>query len=232
MNRVTLLDLDGCVVDSSEPILGSLNGALVAAGLEPITAAGLNRVVGPPLVESVPSLLAERGVADPDPTAVIAAYRQRYRTASVELARAYPGMDAAIDALAQLGRIGVVTSKPLVFARPILAELGLLDRFEVVEGPSTDGHEPKRVTLERALQRLNVAGGPDVVMVGDRSHDIAAGRTHGMGTVGVTWGFGSASELTAAGADALVHAPEDLPKTIAGLTADPPSSGGGTRRGR
>jgi hypothetical protein len=37
MKRVTLLDLDGCVVDSSEFILGSLNGALVAAGLEPIT---------------------------------------------------------------------------------------------------------------------------------------------------------------------------------------------------
>jgi phosphoglycolate phosphatase len=218
---VTLLDLDGCVVDSSEPILGSLNGALEAAGLEPITAADLNRVVGPPLVETVPSLLAERGVADLDPTPVIAAYRQRYRTASIELARAYPGMDEAIDGLAQLGRIGVVTSKPLAFARPILAELGLLDRFEVVEGPSTDDHEPKRVTLERALQGLGVAGGPHVVMVGDRRHDIAAGRTHGTATVGVTWGFGSDAELTAAGADALVHAPTDLPATIAVLTAGP-----------
>jgi phosphoglycolate phosphatase len=217
MTQVSLLDLDGCVLDSTEPILGSLNGALVAAGLEPITAADLNRVIGPPLVETVPSLLAERGTADLDPTAVIAAYRQRYRTAAIELALAYPGMDEAIDALAQLGRIGVVTSKPLTFARPILAELGLLDRFEVVEGPSLDGHEAKRVTLGRALQRLGVAGGPDVVMVGDRRHDIEAGRTHGTATVGVTWGFGSDAELTAAGADVLVHAPADLPTTIARL---------------
>jgi hypothetical protein len=29
-------------------------------------------------VETVPSLLADEGVADLDPTAVIAAYRQRY----------------------------------------------------------------------------------------------------------------------------------------------------------
>jgi phosphoglycolate phosphatase len=221
LGRVTLLDLDGCVVDSSEPILRSLNGALVAAGLEPIAASDLNRVVGPPLVETVPSLLAERGVADPDPTAVIAAYRERYRTASVALARTYPGMDGAIDELAQSGRIAVVTSKPLAYARPILAELGLLDRFEVVEGQSMDGHEQKRVTLERALQRLGVVGGPDVVMVGDRRHDIAAGRSHGTTTVGVTWGFGSDAELTVAGADALVHAPAELPGTIARLSHRP-----------
>lgn len=217
MGRVTLLDLDGCVVDSSEPILGSLNGALVAAGLEPIAAAELDRVIGPPLVETVPSLLAERGVADLDPTAVIAAYRERYRTTSLELARTYPGMPEAIEDLAQLGRIAVVTSKPLAFARPILVELGLLDRFEVVEGPSMDSHEPKRVTLERALKRLDVTGGPHVVMVGDRRHDIAAGRAHGTATVGVTWGFGSAAELTTAGADALAHGPADLPATVARL---------------
>ncbi len=52
-------------------------------------------MIGPPLVETVPSLLAEPGVADLDPTAVIAAYRQRYRTAPIQLARAYPGIDGA-----------------------------------------------------------------------------------------------------------------------------------------
>jgi hypothetical protein len=37
-------------------------------------------------------------------------------------------------------------------------------------------------------------------MVGDRSHDIEGARAHGIHAIGVTWGYGNAGELDAAGA--------------------------------
>ena len=37
-------------------------------------------------------------------------------------------------------------------------------------------------------------------MIGDREHDVNAATRNGMRTVGVTWGYGSIDELTAAGA--------------------------------
>jgi len=49
------------------------------------------------------------------------------------------------------------------------------------------------------------------VMVGDREHDVHGARVHGIDTVGVLWGYGSAEELTAAGAVTLAQAPADLP---------------------
>jgi phosphoglycolate phosphatase len=47
-------------------------------------------------------------------------------------------------------------------------------------------------------------------MVGDRSFDVEAARAHGLLAIGVTWGIGSAAELTAAGADVLIGAPGEL----------------------
>ena len=42
--------------------------------------------------------------------------------------------------------------------------------------------------------------------------DVAAAARNGMRTVGVTWGYGSIDELTAAGAASLCAAPPDLPR--------------------
>ena len=47
-------------------------------------------------------------------------------------------------------------------------------------------------------------------MVGDRKHDIAAAREHDIRFIGVLWGIGSEEELRTAGADTLVHTPNEL----------------------
>jgi phosphoglycolate phosphatase len=52
------------------------------------------------------------------------------------------------------------------------------------------------------------------VMVGDRHHDVDAGRAHGLHTIGVTWGIGSAAELGEAGADHVVDAPSQLEELL------------------
>ena len=46
-------------------------------------------------------------------------------------------------------------------------------------------------------------------MIGDRQMDVAAAARNGMRTVGVTWGYGSIDELTAAGAASLCAAPPE-----------------------
>jgi phosphoglycolate phosphatase len=47
-------------------------------------------------------------------------------------------------------------------------------------------------------------------MIGDREHDILGAKANQVTAVGVTWGYGSAQELTAAGALTLLHHPTDL----------------------
>lgn len=204
-----LLDLDGCLLDSGEPILRSLNAALRSVGLSTITAAELAPLIGPPLQEAVADVLSSRQ-ADPTLVApIVEAYRERYRTLSVELAAAVPGADELVRELDERYTLAVVTAKPVVFSEPILEALGMRDRFSVVAGPSLERPEPKSETLGRALRELAILG-RSAAMVGDRYHDVAAARAHDVVPIGVTWGHGTVDELRTAGAEHVVDTPREL----------------------
>lgn len=210
-----LFDLDGCIVDSTEPIRRCLDAAFAEHGLPPLTPEGLRRHIGPPLQVSLLEIIAEH---DLDPgllDGLVAAYRSRYAPMSVELAVAYPGVAELIGALVAAGeRVGVVTSKPQRFAVPILEALGLLARLEVVVGPDLTEAEPKTDTLARALALLGPVDRTASVMIGDRHHDIEAAHAHGLAGIGVLWGFGTREELSDAGATAIVASAEELARVL------------------
>jgi len=210
--QVLLFDLDGCLVDSTVPITRCMNLALVQVGLPERDPAELVRFIGPPLPASFATMLAE---ADADPSLAptcVEAYRAAYPQESLRTTRVVAGIP---EVLAEVGRdavLAVVTSKPRPFALPIVEHLGLLASFRAVHGPQTDLQgEPKAVTLRRALADVAPDADPtEVVMIGDREHDVLAGRACGTRTVGVTWGAGSVEELAAAGADHLAATPAEL----------------------
>ncbi|HEX4904264.1 MAG TPA: HAD hydrolase-like protein [Acidimicrobiales bacterium] len=198
-------DLDGCLIESRGAILPSVRVALVEHGLPALPDEDVAFLIGPPLETGFVELLTRLG-ADVDLAGdLVLAYRADYREHMLERTTVMPGLDGAVRAIAEIRGACVVTSKPAGFATPILEHLGLLDAFAFVEGPSFDvaGHETKTVTLGRALDRLEIG-----VMVGDRHHDVDAGRAHGLTTVGVLWGMGDATEL--AGADHVVGEPHEL----------------------
>ncbi|MCC5949356.1 MAG: HAD hydrolase-like protein [Nitriliruptoraceae bacterium] len=206
--RLLLFDLDGCLVDSTPAITTSLSVALADAGVADIPAAELHWVVGPPLRHSIERVLTEadrdRGLAP----ALMDAYRAVYATESRRTTTIIDGMEALLDAAGAdpTRTSAVVTSKPGAQARPLLDHVGLAPRFVAVHAPVADhGAEPKTQTLGRALEDLaDGLHADEVVMIGDRHHDIEAGRAHGVRTVGVTWGAGDRAELEGAGADRVV----------------------------
>jgi phosphoglycolate phosphatase len=210
-----LFDVDGTLVDSREPILTALNAALADHGQRAINGDELWCHVGPPLHDTLSGLLTER---HGDLTLVgplIDSFRGHYSTVSVAMARSYEGIPELLKGLHGWARLGVVTSKPIPFAGPILATLGFTELMEVIEGPSLEEMEPKTETLARALRLLNHNESPaSFIMIGDRHHDIEAARANGISSIGVTWGFGTEKELSDAGADQLVGSPEKLFKLL------------------
>ena len=228
-------DLDGCLVDSDAAIADALNHALAAIDLPLRSEAALRSSIGPPLVENLTRLMAEDGVdaaegSGPDRLARgVAAYRARYAEVGYALTAPYPDIPAALDALAGTPMV-VVTAKPTTVAAELVALVGLADRFAAVHGtPGGLVLEEKRVTLAGVLASRGVAPAA-AVMIGDREHDVRAGRACGTGTVGVLWGAGTAAELTAAGAAVLAAVPGELPAVLADLAA-PGGAATGTSSG-
>jgi phosphoglycolate phosphatase len=210
-----LFDLDGVLVDSRAAIAHCINHALANHGHPQQPENELLRFIGPPLAVAFAELTSQP-VESAAVAACVSAYRDVYADVSLRDTRVFAGIP---DALAELGarhRLAVATSKAAAFAEPILDALGLRGPFQVVAGPTLGAlAEPKTATIGRALRELGAA---TAIMVGDRSFDVLGAQDHGLLTVGVTWGIGSADELAAAGADITVDTPAELRAAVAALT--------------
>jgi phosphoglycolate phosphatase len=207
-----LFDLDGTLTDNSAGIVACIRHALAATGAADPGAAALRACIGPPLRETFAHLLS---TADTERVELaLAHYRERYRDIGWRENAPYPGIDAALSALATAGaRLVLCTSKPEVYARRILAHFELDRHFSAQYGADLAGKlDDKRALLAHILARedLDAAGS---TLVGDRHHDVRAARAHGLRAIGVLWGFGGRDELS--GADALVDSPEQLAGVLA-----------------
>ena len=210
-----LFDFDGCLADSSRPILAAMNTTLASRGLAPINEAEMFPYVGPPLLGSMVEILGDRG-ADPSLAAeVVDDYRAEFEAIALGMAATFPGVPELLERLSGLVRLAVVTSKPAVYAGPVLDRLGFTEYFEFVEGASLAETEQKPETLARGLRRLGSDFEPcRAVMVGDRRFDIEAAIANGIASIGVTWGFGTRAELEGAGATLVVDQPSELAEAV------------------
>ncbi len=211
-------DLDGCVVVSDEAIADALRHALDLVGLPMPDAAGLRAAIGPPLLTTIGDIVTEAGHDSASGEGAelvqraVDAYRTRYADVGFGLTRAVDGM---AELLGRLRRdegttLVVVTAKPTAVAEPLLDHIGLRSAFDTVYGAPLGPHvEEKHVTLARALAQTRTDPAR-AVMIGDRAHDIRAGRACRTRTVGVLWGAGDRDELVAAGAEHIVHHPAEV----------------------
>lgn len=211
-----LLDLDGTLTDSAPGIVSSLRTGFADAGLPVPGDAVLRTFVGPPLGASMTSV----GLSDADAARAIVAYRRDFEVHGMFDNSVFAGIPGALAELRGAGlTLLVATAKPEHYARQIVEHFGLeaylAGGLDGVHGavPEAIGEvQGKEVVVERAVAHA-VALGADVdqvVMVGDREHDVHAAAHHGVPTIGVTWGYGEPGELEAAGAAAVATTPEEL----------------------
>ena len=71
----------------------------------------------------------------------------------------------------------------------------------------------KAMIIEHALQ-VSKADKKDVLMIGDRHHDIDGAKANGIASLGVLFGYGSLEELCAAGADYIAGEVDDILKFV------------------
>ena len=202
-------DLDGTLSDPSEGITKSVQHALQCLGRPYPGKSELQHYIGPPLRWTFPRLL---GSDDNDLVeTAIGYYRERYETVGLFENEVYPGVPELLQQLQDDGYpLYVVTSKPTVYSDRILRHFGL-DRFFIeVYGPELDGRFDEKRELVEFILRARRLDPSRTIMIGDRARDVESGRTNGTRTIGVTYGFGSIAEITAARPDEICHRPGEI----------------------
>lgn len=196
---VLLVDLDGTITDSLRGIAASLHHALAAVGARWDETRDIRQIAGPPM----PATLASLGLSGADAERALAAYRERYDAIGWSENAVFDGMDDLLARLAGEGyRMAVATSKAETSARRILEHFGLAGHFEFVGGADLSvGRSAKADVIAHSLDALGVTpvtatlgGTGEVLMIGDRAHDVEGAAHYGIPTALVRWGYGSPHE--------------------------------------
>ncbi len=205
--EVLFFDLDGTLIDSAVGITRCVAYALEKMGQPVPGDAELRKWIGPALRTSFAPVFGDA----PRVEQAVALYRERFEALGWQEHVVYAGIGEVVQALHAAGhRLAVVTAKNEPHARRIVEHLPFGGCFDDIIGATPDGvrsHKPELIA--EALQRLSLQPA-QCRMIGDRYMDIEGARHHGMGNVGVLWGFGGREELHAAGADALAETPREL----------------------
>lgn len=209
MYNTILFDLDGTLTDSKEGITKSVQYALKDFGIEVDNLDQLQPFLGPPLQVSFKEFY---GFNNEDTNIAIAKYRERFATIGAFENSVYEGVEELLQDLIGEGKeLAIATSKPEVYTLKILERFNLKKYFKVIVGSELDGsRSSKGLVIKEVFKRLKLDNIDNVVMVGDREHDVIGAKECNIPVIGVKYGYGRDGELEQANADYIVDNIEEL----------------------
>ena len=206
-----LFDLDGTLTDPMMGITKSVRYALNYYGIEVNDLNDLLPFIGPPLRDSFKEYY---GFDEAKANEAVEKYREYYKTDGIFDNKVYQGMVECLQTLKDNGKkLYVATSKPEFFAKQIIEHFSLSKYFEYVGGSEFNSREKKAEVIEHVL-KTNQIDNDDIIMVGDRKHDIIGAHENKIPCVGVLYGYGTEDELKQYQADYLVSTVEELTELL------------------
>ena len=232
LHRLIAFDLDGTIVDSRRDLAESANELIVELGGAPLAEEAIARMVGEGAATLVRRALTAARVTDvraasaeaSAPKGALARFLEIYDTRLLRHTHVYPGLTDVVRFARTLGRVAVLTNKPLAPSERILEGLGIRDLFDEVTGG--DGPLPRKpdpAGLE-ALMRSAGATPDTTLLVGDSAIDHETAVRAGVRCCLVSFGFGYVTfpkeRLRVEAASAKASAPKDGVAADAGELRD------------
>lgn len=211
--QTILFDLDGTLTDPKEGILNSIEYALQKFSIQINQRDELIPFIGPPLQESFQKFFS----FDKEQSwQAVQYYREYFVKQGLFENKVYPGIPKLLERLRADHRVlAVATSKPTVYSERIIERFKLKQYFQLVIGSNLDGSRvTKTEVISETLAGLSVSKHDSVIMIGDREHDIIGAKNNHIGSIGVTYGYGSKKELKEAGATYLAATIEEIEKVL------------------
>ena len=205
---IIAFDLDGTISDPVVGISASINYALEKLGLPPRDPQDLEAYIGPPLQDIFADLLEKKD--HESIRTAIAFFRERYFRTGYRENVIYPGIKELLTGLVANGHtLYIATSKKTSIAKAVADFFEITINFKDIFGCGLNREKHEILTRIKAIEDND-----RLVMVGDRFHDMRAGKKCHCFSVGVLWGYGSKDELLGSGADTVCHNPQDLKELI------------------
>ena len=198
-------DLDGTIIDSSEGIHKAFVQTFERLHLPVPDTQTIQTFMGPPL-----EVTFEQEVGADKVETAIHYYREYYKEKGQFQAKLYPGIEELLQTLQSNPeyKLYITTSKNEPITLQMCQHLAITDYFDPIYGSTPTAFHKSQV-LERAV-RENQADKENSIIIGDTKFDMIGGKSVGIKTLAVTWGFSQEDTLQAEQPDYLLHTPEQV----------------------
>jgi phosphoglycolate phosphatase len=210
--RAVIFDLDGTLLDTIEDLTDSMNAALGSLNFAPRTVAECKKLVGDGLATFIQRALPEDARDDPETARRLGeAMRAEYKKRNALKTRPYAGVMDMLAALRdRLIPAAVLSNKPHSSTLEVVERFFPGYPFRTVLG-AREGRPVKPDPEGAAEIAAHFGLSPaEILYLGDTNTDMQTARAAGMFAVGALWGFRTAEELSAHGAEKLVAHPGDI----------------------
>lgn len=198
---LVMFDLDGTLADTGHDLADAVNFTRAHFQLSPLPDTMVYANVGRGVEHLLKHSLPEEG-ADRFPE-VMQVFLAHYETHLLDRTVLYPGVRDVLRYFRGKKRL-VVSNKMLRLTLAVVRGLGVAEQFDhILGGDSAREKKPHPALLQLALDKFHVAAA-NALMVGDGDIDIAAGKSAGVITCGVTYGLGNRDDLVAAKPDFII----------------------------
>lgn len=189
---IVVFDLDGTLADTAPDLIAVLNMIMAREGLPEVPLATAREMIG-----AGARALVERGfeaagreITPAHSDELFRLFLALYGDHLCVHSRLFPGVEAALQALARKGyALAVCTNKVEGHSRQLLEGLGIADLFATVCGRDTfPWYKPDPRHLTMTIEK---AGGHPrrAVMVGDSLTDISTAKAAGIPVIAVPFGY-------------------------------------------
>jgi phosphoglycolate phosphatase len=209
--QLVLFDLDGTLADTAPDLIDAINGCLVRRGmparpigeLRPWASRGARGLIGRAF---------GLGPQDPGYEELRVEFIERYEAQLCRHTSLFPGVTETLARIEAAGlRWGIVTNKVSRLTTPLVHALGLDEHAACVVSGDTAAHpKPDPAPIRHALELCRCSAA-DGIYVGDDRRDIEAGRSAGVRTFAVAYGYSSGmDDIREWRADHIIHRPGEL----------------------
>lgn len=209
--KALLFDLDGTLSDSKIGITKSVQHALKKYGIE-TSLESLEKFVGPPLHDS---FLKYFGFDKEEANEAVGYFRDYFSEFGIYENEPYEGVLNLLKVLNDKQMIlYIATSKPTVFAKTILEKDQLASYFKVILGSELNGRRSQKREVIADLIKMEGLKADEILMIGDREHDLLGARSNNVDAVGVLYGYGDFEELSACKPVKIVNTVDELKRYL------------------
>lgn len=207
--KALIFDLDGTLVDTLADLSDAMNWSLSELS-EPVHSLEACRA----MIGSGISMFAKRALSDEKQhlrPRLLKLMKARYSQNCFRKSYVFDGVGEVVEKLRENNiRLAVATNKNEDDAVRVVEHFFGVGTFEVISGVRNGGPvKPDPAFAEEIMRQMGLASN-DFAFVGDSEVDVATAKAVGMRCVGVTWGFRSAKQLEAAGADIIIERPDEI----------------------